>query len=81
MLRWSRRDLLKAIPLTATLPTVAKTAEPPKVGDASQLFVDFDHVELADNVVHTFHTAEKHPTNPVLHKESHGNRIAVRGDP
>jgi hypothetical protein len=69
MLIWSRRDLLKAIPLTAALPAVAKTAEPLKMGDAPQLFVDFEQVELIDNIVRTFHAAEKHPANPVLHKE------------
>jgi hypothetical protein len=69
MLIWSRRDLLKSIPFAAALPVAAKTEEPPKVGDAAQLFIDFDRVELSDNVVRTFHAAEKHPENPVIHKE------------
>jgi hypothetical protein len=69
MLMWSRRDLLKSIPLAAALPVAAKTEEPPQVGDAAQLFVDFDRVEVFDNVVRTFHSAEKHPDNPVIHKE------------
>ena len=68
MLIWSRRDLLKAIPLAAAVPVVANTGEPPKVGDAAQLFIDFDRVELFDNVVRTFHAAEKHPENPVIRK-------------
>src|SRR5215470_1089301 len=69
MLIWSRRDLLKAIPLTAALPAVAKTGEPLKMGEAPQLFVDFERVELVDNIARTFHPADKHPANPVLHKE------------
>jgi hypothetical protein len=66
---WSRRDLLKTIPLAAALPALPRTGEIPKLGDAPQLFVDFDQVESADNVVRTFHAADKHPLNPVLHKE------------
>ena len=69
MLMWSRRDLLKAIPLAALPPALPKTGELPKVADAPQLFVDFDQVDVADNVVRTFYAAEKHPGNPVLRKE------------
>ncbi len=69
MLMWSRRDLLKAIPLAALPPALPKTGELPKVADAPQLFVDFDQVDVADNVVRTFYAAEKHPDNPVLRKE------------
>lgn len=66
----SRRDLLKAIPLAASAPhALPQTGEIPKIGDAAQLFVDFDRVESIENVVRTFHPAEKHPSNPVLHKE------------
>src|SRR5579885_474880 len=43
--------------------------EIPGIGDAPQLFVDFDHIESLENVVRTFHPAEKHPANPVLRKE------------
>jgi hypothetical protein len=69
MLTWSRRDLLKAVPLAAARPAIAKTAEIPKLSDAAQLFIDFDQVDSVDNVVRTFHQAEKHPSNPVLGKE------------
>src|SRR5262245_44746452 len=67
MLTWSRRDLLKSIPLAAAIPAIGKTSIP-TLSDAAQLFVDFDRVELAENVVRTFHSAEKHPDNPVLRK-------------
>src|SRR6266581_2274005 len=69
MLTLSRRDLVKAIPLAAARLALPKTAELPKIGDAPQLFVDFDRVDLVDNVVRTFHASEKHPENPVLPKE------------
>jgi hypothetical protein len=36
--------------------------------DATQLFVDLDHVESMDNVRQVFHSAEKHPDNPVIRK-------------
>ena len=58
MLVWSRRDLLKAIPLAALPPALPKTGELPQVADAPQLFVDFDQVDVADNVVRTFYAAE-----------------------
>jgi hypothetical protein len=64
----SRRDLLKVIPLAAARLAKPKAGEIRKVGDAPQLFVDFDQVDLSDNVTRTFHSAEKHPDNPVLHK-------------
>ena len=38
------------------------------LSDAPQLFVDLDHVETLDNVRQVFHSAEKHPQNPVLRK-------------
>jgi hypothetical protein len=44
MLMWSRRDLLKAIPLAALPPAMPKTGELPKVADAPQLFVEFNQV-------------------------------------
>jgi hypothetical protein len=64
---WSRRDLLKSIPLAAAIRAIGKTSIP-TLSDAAQLFVDFDSVDLAENVVRTFHAAEKHPDNPVLRK-------------
>ncbi len=65
-----RRDLLKANSARAAVrPAMPKAAEIPTVGDAAQLFIDFDQVDLVDNVVRTFHQAEKHPHNPVLGKE------------
>ena len=36
--------------------------------DAPQLFVDLDHVESMDNVRQAFHSAQKHPDNPVIRK-------------
>jgi hypothetical protein len=68
MLTWSRRDLLKTIPIAAALPAAPKPGETPKLGDSPKLFVDYDRVDLADNVVRTFHSAEKHPDNPVIGK-------------
>lgn len=40
----------------------------PLLKDSAQLFVDLDHVESLDNVRQVFHTAQKHPANPVLRK-------------
>ena len=31
-----------------------------------QLFVDLDDIEQLDNVQQLFHSAEKHPANPVI---------------
>jgi hypothetical protein len=38
------------------------------IGDAPQLFVDLDLVATLENVRQVFHSAEKHPLNPVLRK-------------
>jgi hypothetical protein len=65
----SRRDLFKALSLAAVPLAVGKNAEIPKVGDSPQLFVDFDRVESVDNIKRVFHSAEKHPGNPVLGKQ------------
>jgi len=69
MLTLSRRDLLKTMPLVAVPRALPQTGEILELTDAPQLFVDFDQVDLVDNVVRTFYPAEKHPANPVLHKE------------
>ena len=68
MLLLSRRDLLRALPFSVPPLAVGKPGEIHKLGDAPQLFTDFEQVELFDNVVRTFHSAEKHPENPVLRK-------------
>ena len=65
----SRRHFLKTLSLAAAPLAVGKTDEIPKVGDAPQLFVDFDRVEALDNIKRVFHSAEKHPGNPVLGKQ------------
>lgn len=48
---------------------VIKNESVPVVGDAAQLFVDLDRVEQLENARQVFHAADKHPQNPVLHKE------------
>lgn len=75
MPRLLRRDFLKSgVALAAGLPalTAVQAAEPTEVvtiGDAPQLFVDLTRVEKLDNAKQAFHTAQKHPANPVLRKE------------
>ena len=73
--RLRRRDFLKTgVALAAGLPAftqtqAAETLEIQKIGDAPQLFVDLTRVEKLENVKQAFHTAQKHPGNPVLRKE------------
>jgi len=63
----SRREFLASTTL------LAAQAQPPAsthtIGDAPQLFVDLDFVASLENVRQAFHSAEKHPGNPVLRKE------------
>ncbi|MHC4799214.1 MAG: glycoside hydrolase family protein, partial [Planctomycetota bacterium] len=40
----------------------------PTLSDAPQLFVDLDRVERIDNIRQVFHSAVKHPENPVIRK-------------
>ena len=68
MLYLSRRDLLRILPFSAAPVAMPKPGEIRKIGDEPQLFTDFEQVELFDNVVRVFHSAEKHPENPVLRK-------------
>src|SRR5262249_58793197 len=72
---WQRRDFLKAGLLGTTGLCLSSAAEPPAatkpvrtLGEAVQLFVDLDEVEVLDNVRQVFHAATKHPANPVLRK-------------
>ena len=63
---------------TASSPSATKTAagSPRKLTPAApQVFVDLSHVELLENVRHLFHTAEKHPDNPVLDGEKEWERV------
>src|ERR1700722_7899946 len=60
---------LSAAGLNHVLSSKATAAEQvPLLKDAPQLFVDLDHVETLDNVRQVFHSARKHPDNPVLRK-------------
>ena len=60
---------LSAVGLNCVLNSKAIAVDQvPLIKDASQLFVDLDHVETLDNVRQVFHAAEKHPENPVLRK-------------
>jgi hypothetical protein len=60
---------LGAAALSRVLNSEATAADQvPLLSDAPQLFVDLDHVERLDNVRQVFHSAEKHPQNPVLRK-------------
>ena len=62
--------------LTGALTAPAPSAAPGGADDqplmiargAVQLFVDLDRVESMQNVRRTFHTAEKHPENPVIRR-------------
>jgi hypothetical protein len=46
----------------------ARADECPALNDSPQLFVDLDRIEKLDNVRRVFHSARKHPDNPVLRK-------------
>jgi hypothetical protein len=69
-----RRQFLQSSCLGAAALSCAWNSEAAAVdqvlllNDAPQLFVDLDHVEHLDNVRQVFHSAEKHPQNPVLRK-------------
>src|SRR5262245_33177815 len=69
----SRRDFLAASAATvaslyigrkssAALATPARKLTP----GAPQIFVDLNVLDAAENIHQLFHTAEKHPANPVL---------------
>jgi hypothetical protein len=49
-------------------PQCVRADEIPVLKDAPQLFVDLDRIEKLDNVRQVFHSARKHPDNPVLRK-------------
>lgn len=66
----SRRDLLACAPALAAARLRAQPTEIPTLGDAPQLFVDYDRVDSVENIARLFHPAEKHPSNPVLRKET-----------
>jgi hypothetical protein len=60
---------LGAVGLNQMLTSEATAGEQVRLlKDAPQLFVDLDQVETLDNVRQVFHSAEKHPNNPVLRK-------------
>jgi hypothetical protein len=40
----------------------------PVLGDSPQLFVDLERVDLLENVHQVFHSADKHPDNPVIRR-------------
>jgi hypothetical protein len=63
----TRRQFLASTPLLAA--QAQSPASTPTIGDAPQLFVDLDCVASLENVRQVFHSAEKHPDNPVLRKE------------
>jgi hypothetical protein len=67
MTLWSRRDLVKTLPFASL--AAAQSAGIPTLDSNPQLFVDYDHVESVDNITRAFHSAEKHPSNPVIRKE------------
>ena len=67
----SRRDWLAGALGGGAAVTSAK-AQPPEIpvlGDSAQLFVDYDRVESLEGITRTFHSAEKHPANPVLRRQ------------
>ena len=71
----ARRDFLKAGVLGLTAVGFSQAAAPasaadelPEIGDAPQLFVDLDRVESLDGAQQLFHSAEKHPANPVIRR-------------
>ncbi len=67
MITLSRREFLSSTSLLAA--QSQSPASTPTIGDAPQLFVDLDFVASLENVRQVFHSAEKHPDNPVLRKE------------
>ena len=73
--RMGRRDFLKLAPLGAASLGVLAHAQStpassgiPLLGDSPQLFVDLERVDLLENVHQVFHSADKHPNNPVIRR-------------
>jgi len=67
--RFLKITCLSAAGLNHAFRSKATAAEQvPLLNDAPQLFVDLDQVETLNNVRQIFHSAEKHPHNPVLRK-------------
>lgn len=71
--RLRRRDFLKLAPfgvaswgLLANAQPAPSTSGIPLLGDFPELFVDLERVDLLENVQQVFHSAEKHPSNPVI---------------
>jgi len=70
-----RRDFFKLAPLgAASLGVLAHAQSAPSssgiplLGDSPQLFVDLERVDLLENVHQVFHSADKHPNNPVIRR-------------
>jgi hypothetical protein len=70
-----RRDFLKLAPLgAASLAGLARAETAPAasgiplLSDSPQIFVSLDQVDLLENVQQVFHSAQKHPGNPVIRR-------------